>query len=134
MKPVSLAVAPARLVYLSIGWSAVGLALAGAVVPGLPTTVFVLIASYCFSKSSPRFQRWLWNHRWLGPILQRYARHGGLSRGAKRAALTAMWTSVAISAALLFQRHPVIALTTIGLGVIGTLSILFMVRTVPSGA
>jgi uncharacterized protein len=46
---------PARVVFGGLGWCAVVLAAAGVVVPGLPTTVFVLAASYCFSKSSPRF-------------------------------------------------------------------------------
>ena len=134
MRLATFVTAPGRLGFAALGWTAVALALAGLVVPGLPTTVFVLIASYCFSKSSPRFSRWLLAHRLLGPTLRRYTGGSGLSRSAKRAALAAMWTSIAISAALLFPRHPAIALTTIGLGVIGTVSILFGFRTVPHDA
>ena len=134
MRFVSLVSAPGRLGYAALGWVAVGFALAGVVVPGLPTTVFVLIASYAFSKSSPRFSRWLWEHRLFGPTLRRYTGGGGLSRSAKRAALMAMWTSIAISAALLLQLHPAIALATVGLGVLGTISILFGVRTVQRDA
>lgn len=133
MRFVSLVSAPGRLGYAALGWMAVGCALTGLVVPGFPTTVFVLIASYCFSKSSPRFSRWLREHRLLGPTLRRYT-GGGLSRSAKRAALAAMWTSIAISAALLFPLHPAIALSTVGLGVLGTLSIVFGFRTVPRDA
>jgi uncharacterized protein len=47
----------ARMVYGGVGWCAVALAIAGVLVPGLPTTVFVLVASYCFLRSSPRFER-----------------------------------------------------------------------------
>ena len=125
---------PGRLGYAALGWTAVGFALAGVVLPGLPTTVFVLIASYGFSKSSPRFSRWLWEHRLFGPTLRRYAGGGGLSRSARRAALTAMWTSIAISAALLFPLHPGAALAAIGLGLIGTISILFGFRPVSRDA
>jgi uncharacterized protein len=123
--------APARLIYAILGWCAVGLALAGVMVPGLPTTVFVLAASYCFSRSSPRFERWLRENRWLGPPLQRFAAAGGMPPSAKRAALVAMWTAVLVSSALLAAMHWAAALATIGLGAIGTLTILFGVRTVP---
>ena len=133
MRLTSLASGPGRLGFAVIGWTAVGFALAGVMVPGLPTTVFVLIASYCFSKSSPRLSRWLSEHRLLGPTLHRYG-GGGLSRAAKRAALAAMWTSIAISAALLFPQHPAIALVIVGLGLLGTIAILFGFRTSPPDA
>ena len=134
MRPVIVARTPARYCYAALGWSAVGLALAGLVVPGLPTTIFVLIASYCFSKSSERFSRWLWGNRWLGPKLHRYASNGGMARSAKRACLTAMWASVLISAALLANIHIAASIVTVALGVAGTLSVLFGVRTVPENA
>ena len=103
----------------------------GVLVRGLPTTVFVLIASYCFSKSSPRVERWLRNHPWLGPTLRRLASECGLSRSAKRAALTAMWTAILVSAVVLAGVHWVAALATIASGVMGTLSILYGIPTVP---
>jgi uncharacterized membrane protein YbaN (DUF454 family) len=120
------------MIYGGLGWCAVALAIAGVMVPGLPTTVFVLVASYCFSRSSPRFERWLHNHRWLGPPLRRLASDGGMPRKAKRAALTAMWTAVLLSSAVLMRVHWAAAVATIALGVAGTLAILFGVRTVPS--
>lgn len=131
MRPVIVARTPAKYCYAAIGWGAVGLALAGTFVPGLPTTIFVIIASYCFSKSSERFSRWLWENRWLGPKLHRYASGGGMARSAKRACLTAMWASVLISAAVLANFHVAISIAVIALGIAGTLSVLFGVRTVP---
>jgi uncharacterized membrane protein YbaN (DUF454 family) len=130
----SVAVSPASVIYGGFGWVAVALAVAGVVVPGLPTTVFVLIASYCFSRSSPRFERWLRENRWLGPSLQRLASGAGLSRHAKRGALTAMWTAVLLSSAALAAMHWAVAAGTISLGLLGTLSILFGVRTAPDHA
>ena len=121
----------ARMIYGGLGWCAVAFAIAGAVLPGLPTTVFVLAASYCFSRSSPRFERWLRDHRWLGPVLQRFTRGGGMPPSAKRAALTAMWTAVLVSSVALAPTHAAAALVTLALGGVGTLSILFGVRTVP---
>ncbi len=121
----------ARVVYGGLGWCAVALAAVGVVVPGLPTTVFVLAASYCFSKSSPRFARWLRNHRWFGPVLERSFRNGGMPPSAKRRALLAMWIGVLVSSLVLSRIRPMGALIIIGLGAVGTLAIVFAVRTVP---
>jgi uncharacterized membrane protein YbaN (DUF454 family) len=120
--------------YVALGWCAVALALIGVVTPGMPTTVFVLGASYCFSRSSPRFERWLRENSWLGPTLRRLRRDGGMPRSAKRAALVAMWTAVLISSALLVSMHRLAAVVTIGLGMVGTVAILFGARTVPDEA
>jgi len=123
--------ATTRAVFGALGWCAVALAIAGVFLPGLPTTVFAIAASYCFSRSSPRFARWLRNHPWLGPRLRRYAAEGGMPPAAKRSALLAMWTAVLISCALLVTVHRTTAAVVFGLGVVGTLSILFLVRTTP---
>jgi len=130
----SLLANPTRVVFGGLGWCAVVLAAAGVVVPGLPTTVFVLAASYCFSKSSPRFAQWLRTHPWFGPSLERFVTHGRMPPSAKRHALWAMWTGVVVSSVMLWSAHPMGALATLGLGALGTLSILFAVRTVPERA
>lgn len=123
-----------KMIFGGLGWCAVALAIVGIFVPGLPTTVFVLAASYCFSRSSPRFERWLRANRWLGPSLQRWASGGGMPQWAKRAALAAMWTAVLLSSGVLARAHWGLAVGTIGMGVIGTLAILFGVRTAPEEA
>ena len=122
-----------RMIYGGLGWCAVALAIVGVVVPGMPTTVFVLAASFCFSRSSPRFERWLRENPWLGPPLRRFAAGGGLTLSAKRAALTAMWTAVLLSSGVLAAVHWAVALGTIGLGGVGTVSIVYGLRTVPEG-
>ena len=110
MSDTSIARVSFNLALTAVGWVAVALGTAGLFVPGLPTTVFVLIAFYCFSRSSPRFARWLLEHRWLGPSLRRYLEGGALPRPAKRAILTAMWTSILVSSALLLHVHVFAAL------------------------
>jgi uncharacterized membrane protein YbaN (DUF454 family) len=121
----------ARALWGGLGWLSVGLALAGMFLPGLPTTVFVLAASWCFARSSPRFQRWLWGHAWLGRPLRKFAGAGGMPRSGKRLAIASMWTAVAISALLLAGSYPAGALVALSLAVVGTLAILFAVPTVP---
>lgn len=130
MTDTSIARTSLNFALATVGWSAVGLGTAGLFIPGLPTTVFILIAFYCFSKSSPHFAQWLVEHRWLGASLGPYVAAGGLSRPAKRAALAAMWTSILASSAVLLHVHAVAALCTIALGAAGTVAIQVGVRTV----
>lgn len=117
-----------RAAWRVLGLASAGAAIIGVVVPGMPATVFVLIAFYCFSRSSPRLARWLINQPRLGRPLRAYILHGGLTPSARRAALAAMWTSIAISAALLAAVQPGMALGTVGLGIAGTVAI---ARAVP---
>jgi uncharacterized membrane protein YbaN (DUF454 family) len=118
-----------RPLLIGLGWVAVSLALVGVVLPGLPTTVFVLAASWCFARSSPRFERWLRGHAWLSVPLRRFAGSGGMPRSAKRLALGSMWFAVTLSALALAGLHPYAALVTIALGVVGTLAIVWVVPT-----
>lgn len=121
-----------RLLFGGLGWCAVALAFAGVFVPGLPVTVFVLAASYFFSRSSPRFEAWLLANRWFGPRLKRFRDLGGMTIQAKRAALASMWTAILVSSSLLSRINLTGPLVVIGLGLVGSLTILYAVRTVPS--
>ena len=55
-----------RWLFFTFGWLNVVVGVVGVVVPGLPTTVFLIIALWAFSKSSERFRTWLWNHHRFG--------------------------------------------------------------------
>ena len=120
-----------RVLLGGLGWVAVALALVGVVVPGLPTTVFVLAAAWCFARSSPRFERWLWRQRWLSKPLRRFSGAGGMPRSAKRLALGSMWPAVALSSVLLAGTSPQAAVVAVALAVLGTFAILLVVPTVP---
>jgi uncharacterized membrane protein YbaN (DUF454 family) len=64
-----------RPLYFFLGWCFFGLGAVGTVVPGLPTTPFMLLALWAFSKSSPRFHDWLYAHKLFGPPLQQWRTH-----------------------------------------------------------
>jgi len=119
-----------RIVYGGLGWCAVALAFAGVFVPGLPVTVFVLIASWLFARSSPRIEKYLLTNRWFGSRLRRFRDSGGMPRSAKVAALGSMWTAITISSVLLASVSITGSLITIFMGGVGTLTIVFGVRTV----
>jgi uncharacterized protein len=73
------------------------LGLIGVVLPGLPTTPFVLLAAACYARASPRLHRWLLNHRWLGPMLRDWERDRSLTRRTKTVAVTSMLLMVSLS-------------------------------------
>jgi uncharacterized protein len=118
-----------RVLFAAIGVISVALAIIGVFVPGLPTTVFVIAASYCFTRSSPALQGWLEHNRWLGPSLRRFGETRGMPRKAKVAALISMWAGISVSVAALAAIGAVAQLLVVSLGVVGTATILFVVRT-----
>jgi len=78
----------------AFGWLNVGLGLIGAVLPLMPTTVFLLIALWAFSKSSPELHDWLYNHPRFGPALRHWRDDRAIARPAKVAAVIALSISI----------------------------------------
>lgn len=74
----------------AFGWLCVAVGLVGAVLPVLPTTPFLLVATWAFARSSPRFHRWLLGHRRLGPLLVAWETHRVIPVRAKVAAVAGM--------------------------------------------
>lgn len=83
---------------VAAGLVALGLGLIGIVLPGLPTTPFVLLAAACFARASPRLHRWLTNHRYLGPMVRDWEANRSLPLRVKWIAITMMGTMVLLSA------------------------------------
>lgn len=52
-----------------LGFLSLGLAYIGVITPGLPYSIWVVFAAYCFSKGSERMHRWIYNHKIFGPFL-----------------------------------------------------------------
>ena len=61
-----------RGAWMLLGFVSVGVGAIGIVVPGLPTTVFFIIAAACFAKSNPRLEQWVLDLPRIGPAVQRY--------------------------------------------------------------
>ncbi len=95
----------------------------------MPTTVFVIAASYLFARSSPRLERWLEGNRWLGPSLQRFRQTRGMPRKSKVVALASMWTGLGLSIYALADIGVGAQMLAAALGVVGSAAILFAVRT-----
>lgn len=83
-----------RAFYFILGTCFFGLGAVGTVVPGLPTTPFMLLALWAFSRSSQRFHDWLYHHRLFGPPLQQWHRHRVIPRNAKILSISMMLASL----------------------------------------
>lgn len=75
---------------LGAGWMCVGLGAVGIIMPLFPTTPFLLVAVWAFSKSSPELAERIRNHRLAGPYVRDWQDEGVIPIGAKIAALTMM--------------------------------------------
>ena len=87
----------AKPIFFVLGWLALGLGLLGIPLPGLPTTPFLLLAAFFFSKSSARVHGWLTDHALFGAPIRDWAERGAISRKAKGMALLAMGAVFALS-------------------------------------
>lgn len=79
-----------RLAYLSAGWLMVVIGIIGLFLPVMPTTIFLILAAWCFSKSSPRFEEWLLSHPIFGPSIRNWRETGAISAKAKALAASSM--------------------------------------------
>lgn len=86
-----------RHFWQAAGGISVALGVIGIFLPLLPTTPFLLLAAYCFQKSSPRLHQWLLDHPVFGPSIRDWKAHGAISRLAKVQAMIALVAVLAIS-------------------------------------
>lgn len=87
-----------RFAAIAFGCLMVAIGLVGVFVPLFPTTVFLLIAFWAFSISSPRFRHWLFEHRWLGPSIRAWVLHRAIPKHAKVLSIASMVGSVIVIA------------------------------------
>jgi uncharacterized membrane protein YbaN (DUF454 family) len=114
-----------RYLYILTGGIAVLLGIIGVVVPGLPTTPFVLLASWCFYKSSPRLQAWLLQS-FLGKYIRDYKEKGGLTTRKRVYIIALMATMVSMSIIFFIPNTTVDIIVGIA-GLIGCIVVGFVV-------
>lgn len=97
----------------------------GVFVPGLPTTPLVLLASWCFYRSSPRLQAWLLQS-FLGKYIREYRDKGGLTTRKRIYIILLMATMVAISTIFFIKTLPIRIIVWVA-GAIGCIVVGFVV-------
>ena len=115
-----------KTILISLGLLCVGLGFVGVFVPGIPTTIFLIIALWAFTKSSEKLRHWLLNHKRFGPILNNWQEHKVVPRRAK--ILMVVLMSLAV---ILFYYSLQSLILTIGLIII-LVSVAIYVISLPS--
>ena len=110
------------------GIVSVGIGGIGVVVPGLPTTVFFIVAAACFSRSNKRFEQWVLDLPRIGQLVRDHRAGLGMPRRAKVMAVT-MILVVATASGVLAIGNRAVGAAVVALGIIGALYVTFRVPT-----
>ncbi|MCU1763494.1 YbaN family protein [Pseudomonas sp. 14P_8.1_Bac3] len=107
----------ARILFGILAYLSLAIGLIAIVVPGLPTTEFILLAAWAATKSSPRLSAWLENHRVFGPILSNWRNGKIVARRAKVSATVSMLLCATLMLVLLDPGWAIyLAITGMSLG------------------
>jgi uncharacterized membrane protein YbaN (DUF454 family) len=115
-----------RVLYQALGWSSVGMAVVGAIMPGIPTAPFVVLAGYFFIRSSREAHQWLRQSRWFGTILRDWEEHRGIRRSLRNAALALIGVSMVLTSLMGLPNAllaSILALQVAGLAVVLSLRV-----------
>ena len=114
-----------KVIYFFFGLFLTGLGLAGVIIPGLPTTIFMILAAACFFRSSTKMYNWVINHPLFGESVLRFRSGKGIPIKAKYTSIIMMWFFISTSIFFFLHSHALWLKTIIALsGFIGTVFIL----------
>ena len=120
-----------RLLWVLLGSISVGMGVIGIFVPGWPTTIFLIIASYFYIRSSDKLYNWLLNNKILGIYLKNYYSGKGMPVKAKIFSIVMMWVFGLLSIFLWIPSNfIIIKITVFILLIIGSI---FILRVKSSG-
>ena len=102
----------------------------GIIIPILPTTPFILLASFCYIRSSNRLYYWLINHKLFGKFIYDYLVHKSVKKSAKITAITLLWLSLGITIYLI---NSYISFILIFIGIVVSIHIISL-KTLPTDA
>ena len=112
-----------KYILIVLGSIFLGLGFIGVLVPGLPTTPFLLLAAGCYIKSSDRLYTWLLEHKLFGKYIRDFRETRSIPLRIKIVSLIMMWIMIALSVVVFIKVLPVRIIIAI-LGVIGSIVIL----------
>jgi len=121
-----------KALYFLLGTLSLVLGIIGVIVPGLPTTPFLLLTAILYVKSSKKLYRWLISNPVFGPYILDYRKNKGLTKQHKIYILILMWTMVCISV-LFFIPLLIVKALVVFAGFIGTYVVSLVVPTAKVG-
>jgi uncharacterized membrane protein YbaN (DUF454 family) len=78
------------------GWFCLIMAYIGVVTPGIPFSIFLVGAAYCFARSSKKMEAWIYNHKHFGPFLLNWENKRVFPQKAKYMMITVMASSLLV--------------------------------------
>lgn len=120
-----------RITLIVLGTLFLALGAIGVIVPGLPTTPFLLLAAALYFRSSERLYTWLLNHRLFGKAIRNFRDTKSISLRAKAISTGAMWAMILLSI-ILFIDNRGVEIAVAALGVVGTI-VLLLIPTSKAG-
>jgi uncharacterized membrane protein YbaN (DUF454 family) len=118
-----------KVILIIAGTVSLGIGLVGIVVPGLPTTPFLLLTAGLYMRSSDRLYNHLINNRFVGSYISDFRENKGMALRAKLYTIFMMWTMITLSCVFLVENTPT-KLLIISIGIIGTLIMGFIIPTI----
>jgi uncharacterized protein len=92
-----------RALLMTGGTISVVLGVAGIILPLVPTTPFLLLAAFCYARSSDRCYNWLLSHRYLGPYITNWRRGERLTLRQAAVTLAVVWATVLVTAIFVIE-------------------------------
>ena len=90
-----------RWILIISGFVLIGIGILGVFLPLLPTTIFFILAAWCFARSSAKFHHWLHHNRWFGKYLRDYSAEKGMTVKSKIFSILFLWAGIIISSVFL---------------------------------
>ncbi len=106
-----------KILLIIVGSVSLVLGVIGILMPVLPTTPFLLLASFCYLRSSEKLYNWLINHHVFGPYIYNYLTYKAIPKKTKIGAIIFLWCSLIISSLIISSLHIKIFLFLIGIAV-----------------
>lgn len=116
-----------RILLMILGTIFLFLGIIGLVLPVMPGTIFLILATACYIRSSETMYLWLINNRWFGKYARLYFEEKSMPLRAKIIASVSMWTSISIS--IYYIDKPVVRIIMLVTGVCVTLYFLYLKTT-----
>ena len=115
-----------RLLFVTLGTLFLGVGIIGIVIPILPTTPFLLLATTFLARGSEKFYNWLLNNRILGTYIRHYFNGKGMPLKIKLFTIALLW--IAISFTIAFAVDQLVARITLVLVAIGVSVHIFLIK------
>ncbi len=119
---------PLKLLYILLGTISLLLGITGVVVPGLPTTPFLLLTAWLYLKGSERLYNRLLKTKVVGNYIREYQKQKGMTFKQKISSIGVMWFMITISV-VFFIPDVTVKVIVLIVGAIGTVVMGFVVRT-----